>query len=339
MKKIAMIGLKGSGKTCFTTAMTMAMNRGIVLNDGSVYNLSFANLQQMTPLMNAYMGMTNNRDWPSADFEKHSYDFNSSLSLKHVFPFTLLDYPGGWLVDPDHMDEMLEEFNECSAIIVLVGADMLRQLFNGNSSMLQYFTMLQQFTQNVIGKFNNNGSIFPPTIIAITKSDEFINDDEIAKAYQFLKDQFAAIYGAGTNIVSGLTHIQLGNNLRNDNSKIGGELIIRPDFGNLSIPVLFSLYASVFTNRENVKLSKSNQDIALGKAQQEKIKIQNENVFKRIWDRISGKPQSLSHTIQTISNNVKGSKEQIENLSKVINSIEPTLLNGAELYFNGEKIC
>ena len=338
MKKIAMIGLRGSGKTCFTTAMTMAMNSGIKLEDGSVFNLSFSDLQQMAPLMNAYMGMTNDRNWPPSSDEKISYDFNSSLSLRRVLPFTLLDYPGGYLTDPNHMDEMLQEFNECASIIVLVGADMLRQFIHGNLGLYPYFSMLQQFTQNVISEFDKGGSVFPPTIIAITKSDEFANEDEINQAYAFLRERFAAIFAVGTNIVSGLTHIQLGNNLKNNESKIEGDLILKPNFGNLSIPILFSFYASVFTNRENVKIIRNIKDKALMQAQKEKMKAQNKNFFMRIWGTISGKTQTLEGTIQEISENVQGATDQIERLSKVINSIEPTLLKGAELYFNGELI-
>lgn len=338
MKKIAMIGLRGSGKTCFTTAMTMAMSSGIKLNDGSVFNLSFANLQQMAPLMNAYMGMTNDRNWPVADSEKHYYDLDSSLSLKRVLSFTLLDYPGGWLTDSEHMDEMLEEFNECASVIVLVGADMLRQFIHGNAGMYPYFSMLRQFTQNVISKFDKQGSVFPPTIIAITKSDEFANEEEINQAYSFLKDQFAAVFSVGTNIVSGLTHIQLGNNLKNNGSKIEGDLILKPNFGNLSIPILFSLYASVYTNRENVLVKKGDKSIALSKAQGDLVKAQNENFFIRIRDRISGKRRSLEDRVKELSHNVQGSNEQLSNLSKVIDSIEPTVINGAELYYNGVLI-
>lgn len=338
MKKIAMIGLKGSGKTCFTTAMTMAMNSGIKLNDGSVFNLSFANLQQMAPLMNAYMGMTNNRNWPPASDEKNAYDFNSSLSLKRVLPFTLLDYPGGWLTDPDHMDEMLDEFNECAAIIVLVGADMLRQFIHGNTGMYPYFSMLRQFTQNVISEFDKEGSVFPPTIIAITKSDEFENENEIRCAKDFLKEKFAAIFSVGTNIVSGITHIQLGNNLKNNEAKIEGELILKPEFGNLSIPILFSLYASVFTNRENVKVGRSRANERLSEVQRELMKSQSQNIFKRLRDKLNGKQRKMEETERDISKTVQGANEQLSNLSKVIHSIEPTIISGAELYYNGERL-
>jgi hypothetical protein len=338
MKKIAMIGLRGSGKTCFTTAMTMAMSSGIRLEDGSVFNLSFADLQQMTPLMNAYMGMTNDRNWPPSSEKKVSYDFNSSLSLRRVLPFTLLDYPGGYLTDPNHMDEMLQEFNECASIIVLVGADMLRQFIHGNYGLYPYFSMLQQFTQHVISEFDKEGSVFPPTIIAITKSDEFANEDEVNHAYSFLREKFATIFQAGTNIVSGLTRIQLGNNLKNNGSKIEGELILKPNFGNLSIPILFSLYASAYTNRENVSVKKGDKSIALSKAQGDLMKAQNENIFIRIRDRISGKRRSLEDRVKELSHIVQGSNEQLSNLSKVIDSIEPTVINGAELYYNGVLI-
>lgn len=338
MKKIAMIGLRGSGKTCFTTAMTMAMNSGIKLDDGSVFNLSFADLQQMAPLMNAYMGMTNDRNWPPSSEEKISYDFNSSLSLRRVLSFTLLDYPGGYLTDPNHMDEMLHEFNECSSVIVLIGADMLRQFLHENLGLYPYFSMLQQFTQNVISEFDKEGSVFPPTIIAITKSDEFANEDEIKEAYSYLKDKFASIFGVGTNMVSGITHIQLGNNLKNNGSKIEGDLILKPSFGNLSIPILFSLYASAYTNRETTIIRRDNKIRDLSNAQKGLMKAQNENIFVRIRDRITGKRRSLEETVETLSRNVQGSNEQLSNLSKVIHSIESTLINGAELYYNGERI-
>lgn len=338
MKKIAMIGLKGSGKTCFTTAMTMAMSSGIKLEDGSVFNLSFANLQQMAPLMNAYMGMTENRRWPDASDNKNSYDFNSSLSLRRVLPFTLLDYPGGWLTDPEHMDEMFEEFNECGAIIVLVGADMLRQFINGNTVMYPYFSMLRQFTQNVIEKFDQNGSVFPPTIIAITKSDEFEDEGEIGKAYEFLREQFAAIFAVGTNIVSGLTHIKLGNHLKNNETKIEGDLILKPEFGNLSIPILFSFYATTLTNRKDIAGIGKNTGEQLREAQKALIEAQGKNMFVRLRDRLNGNRKRMEDTVQILKGTVQGTNEQLSNLSKVIDSIEPTMLRGAELYFNGSRI-
>ncbi len=332
-----MIGLKGSGKTCFTTAMAMAMGSGIKLKDG-IFNLSFANLQQMAPLMNAYMGMTENRRWPDASDDKNSYDFNSSLALRRVLPFTLLDYPGGWITDPNHMDEMFEEFNECGAIIVLVGADMLRQFINGNNVMFPYFSLLRNFTQNVIQKFEDNGSVFPPTIIAITKSDEFENEGELDKAYEYLKEQFKVIFGPNTNIVSGLTHIKLGNGLKNNEAKIEGDLILKPDFGNLSIPILFSFYAITLTNREKIVAISQNTNNQLREANKALIEAQGKNLFGRLLDRLNGSRKSMDETIKTLRGTVQGTDEQLTKLGKVIDSIEPTLLRGAELYFNGNRI-
>lgn len=50
------------------------------------------------------------------------------------------------------------------------------------------------------------------------------------------------LFGRGTNLTTGITAVSLGKNLTNEGGVLEGELDIRATAGNLSIPILFSLY-------------------------------------------------------------------------------------------------
>ena len=333
MKKISIIGLKGSGKTCFMSAMTISMSRGLKMNNGRVFTITADDPAQIAPLMNAYEGMINNRRWPDSDDQIHHYDFNSSIALLPIMSFSLTDYPGGWLTDEVLIQEVTDEFEDSDAVVLLVDAERLKKGVC-DVDTVKLNALFNKLAMDYVQK----GVSFPPTMVVVSKSDLLDNEQEIQSVDEYLKQSFASIFGAETKILSGITHVKLGKNLKNDNKQILGDLDLRPEAGNLAIPILFAYYATTFTERKKLE----DKMILAGKTIEEKkailADIQNSNFIKRILSKVKGEVSNANDAIEDSTRELKIDEEAKARLCEVIETIEPTLLQNAEIYYDGELI-
>lgn len=122
-----------------------------------------------------------------------------------------------------------------------------------------------------------------PVMVVLSKAD-MLTDDEKEQAFKFIKDQMRQLFGKGTNRTVGLTAVSLGKNLTNEGGELEGELDIRATAGNLSIPILFSLFNLMARRIEQTigKISCSESDLRT--SQNSLNKELSRNSFVRFFD-------------------------------------------------------
>lgn len=240
-EKISLYGLSRSGKSCFIYAMSQALSQGIELADGEIMNVITPDPRQMLRLYNAYDGMING-SWPKGTDKSFVYNFNVLKSLALLTTIDVEDYRGGLLQDLDEdaqeeQNELYNSFNQSSVLLFFIGADVIKAK-NTPQAILNFGQFASMYTKYL--NESNNGAQ-TPVMVVITKAD-LLTQQELAQAYETVKDKWRFLFGRGTNLTTGITAVSLGKNLTNEGGVLEGELDIRATAGNLSIPILFSLY-------------------------------------------------------------------------------------------------
>ena len=124
--KISLLGLTGSGKTCYLYAAAQVLARGVSVN-GHKISATPSNRQQAVRLHRGIEQMARGK-WPEGSMNTLTYPFELKIDGKSVFPFTIYDYRGSMLDglsddDQDDTEEIFETFRESSCIVILVDGD------------------------------------------------------------------------------------------------------------------------------------------------------------------------------------------------------------------------
>ena len=92
---ICLLGLSGSGKTCYLYTATHVLARGVKVN-GHTISATSSNRQQAIRLNKGIEQMASGI-WPKTSMNSMAYPFDLKIDGKSVFPFTIYDYRGGML--------------------------------------------------------------------------------------------------------------------------------------------------------------------------------------------------------------------------------------------------
>lgn len=334
--KISFYGLSGSGKSCFIFAMSQALSQGIELSDGELMTVITPDPRQMIRLYNAYDKMVNGF-WPAGNDSSITYNFNVRKTLELLLDIEITDYRGGLLVSDDQDDTeeqnaLFQSFNDSKVLMFMFGADQVKAAMQGDVRARFNF----QHFNTLYGSFLNSAQAAreAPVLVIISKAD-LLSATEKAQAFAFVKDQMRMLFSRGTGLTVGITAVSLGRNLTNIGGELEGELDIRANAGNLTIPVLFALYHVMGQKIEktvgNIDCAQSSVSALTEALDQELsrsafIRFFNDNE-SAIRNRIAANRQSFN-----------SEQELLQTLNKSMAAIRDYLLSGAEMYYNGERL-
>lgn len=247
MKQFDIIGLDGSGKTCYLYAMAETMRQGL-------YGLSFHSN------CDGWQKIIAELQWPSGTCKTSFFDFQCFYNSKHIdwLDFSCIDYRGGIIVSYNEVDRLLrskfrKRIIDTDGLIILVAADMLKGILMGDFEARDDIDMLNYTISGVGQKLSQI-----PIAIAITKSDYF-NNDENKVMFPLVKQLFPFIFNAALHLNTLIVPVSLGRNLSNNSCSSESVLYNNPSDGNIHIPILFNLY-HILDNL--IKTSISFKDIA-----------------------------------------------------------------------------
>lgn len=334
--KISFYGLSGSGKSCFIFAMSQALTQGINLNDGEIMTVITPDPRQMLKLYRAYESMVNG-NWPQGTDISVTYNFGVRKALELMMSVDITDFRGGLLDsivedDEEEQKKLFDSYNESSTLLFFFGADKVKAAMNGDFHArfnFQHFNAL--YGRYLQGSPNGKDT---PVMVVLSKAD-MLTDDEKVNAFMFIKDQMRQLFGRGTNLTVGLTAVSLGRNLTNNGGELEGELDIRATSGNLSIPILFSLFHLMANRIEQTIGRISNSESALRSSKNALSKELSRNAFIRFFDNNETSIRSQINNHNTVIGN---EKELLNRMNSSLTAIKSYLLSGAEIYINGERI-
>ena len=171
-------------------------------------------------------------------------------------------------------------------------------------------------------------------MVVITKAD-LLTEQELKQAYDTVKKKWKFLFAKGTNHTTGITAVSLGKNLTNEGGVLEGELDIRATAGNLSIPILFSLYHimglkieaaidRISTTEKKLNNTKGQLGHELSKSSFARFFVNNES---NIREQINAHKAELGRET-----------ELLQELNGSMAAIKDFLLSGAQIYINGERV-
>lgn len=334
--KISFYGLSGSGKSCFIFAMSQALSQGIQFSDGELMTVITPDPRQMLKLYKAYEKMVNGY-WPQGTDISVTYNFNVRKALELMMSVDITDFRGGLLDSIEEDDEeeqkkLFDSYNESSTLLFFFGADKVKAAMNGDMLARFNFQHFNALYENYLTVSSNGKDT--PVMVVLSKAD-MLTDNEKTQAFEFIKNQMRQLFGKGTNRTVGLTAVSLGKNLTNDGGELEGELDIRATSGNLSIPILFSLFHLMANRIEQTVGRISNSESALRSSRNALSKELSRNAFVRFFNN---NETSIRSQINNHSTVIGKEKELLNRMNSSMAAIKSYLLSGAEIYINGERI-
>lgn len=332
MRQISIVGLRGSGKTCYIYAMSKTMMRGInsiSINpiDDNLYN----------QLREGWRRIKTERKWPENSDRVTKCEFTCFVQLRPVMDFCWDDYKGGSLTGFDTIsakerDEFYKSLSIADGIIFCVPADTIIEALEGDDDAQDDINMLNRFILQYASKNSLKGI---PITVAITKSD-LLDKEELSIAFQVVKKTLNNLFAKGTNVSALLVPISLGSNLKGlPGGEITGTINMDPKAGNIHLPVLFNLYFMLleqigeFSN--NLKylrsqLSNVNSSINMGT---------NMSALKRWWEGID--VNSLQKNKVDIQKSIEQKEEELHGIRTDLEKIKSEFGSECEYYENGEN--
>ena len=254
---ICLLGLSGSGKTCYLYTATHVLARGVGVN-GHKISATASNRQQAIRLNNGIEMMANGK-WPKTSMNTMTYPFDLKIDGKFVFPFTIYDYRGGMLnglsdQDQDETEEMFDNFEESSCIVILVDGDTILQaldpecITSDHRPNISFASQLKArnelgYIELLVKECNERMSRNVPILLAITKSDIFY-PEELEAGKRLLTELLPSVFSLRNDMIVGITAVTLGENLRNVGGNLSGTLCLNTD-GHVHLPILFALFQEI----------------------------------------------------------------------------------------------
>lgn len=254
---ICLLGLSGSGKTCYLYTAAHVLARGIKVN-GHTISATSSNRQQAIRLNNGIEQMASGI-WPENSINSMTYPFDLKIDGKSVFPFTIHDYRGGMLnglsdKDQDDVEEIFDTFEESSCIVILVDGYTIMQalepelLHPVHRQSVSFAVQLKarnelNYIELLVKECSERMSRNVPILLSITKSDIFF-PEELELGKRLLKELLPSVFSLRNDMIVGITAVTLGENLQNEDGKLSGTLCLNTD-GNVHLPILFALFQEI----------------------------------------------------------------------------------------------
>lgn len=254
---ICLLGLSGSGKTCFLYTATHVLSKGVIV-EGHTISVTSSNLQQTVRLNRGVEQMAKGH-WPDNSNQTIAYPFELKIDGCPVLSFTIHDFRGNMLEglsddDKDNIDELFDTFERSSCVIVLVDGDTIMEALDqnrltpGHRRQVDYAGQLAarnrlNYIEALVRECNNRMEMKVPILLTITKRDMF-NSEELSMGKDFLKSLLPSVFAQRNDLIVGITAVAIGENLKNVAGRLTGTLCLNTE-GNIHLPILFSLFQEI----------------------------------------------------------------------------------------------
>lgn len=253
MEQVSIFGLRGSGKSCYLYAMAEVMNSGVEIARNEKITITTPDLKQRIMLDKGFEMLAEGL-WPQGSAETLVYDFevkmNENGRFQNVMSFKMQDYRGGALngtteEDDEVREGLLKAFKNSTAIIFMVDGQSLLDVLPGSEADLSKVVKARHnisFIQDLFRLYVQRVGCanVVPILLAITKSD-LLDADMLQRAKTYLKNNLPEIFNNGSGVFVAMTSVSIGENLRNENGKLQGRLVLNQR-RNIHIPMLFPVY-------------------------------------------------------------------------------------------------
>lgn len=332
--KMMIMGMSGSGKTCYLLGMYYKMAAGM-----KGYSIFATDEDVNTDMRKRYKKLCDPSlgadRFPLGTDNVTSYEFELQYSYKKVLSFDWQDYPGGDLElandgDIERYNTIKKSISESATLFICVDGAMLvgddkdekiDSIKEGCSSVINDY--LSRY-------FKDNGKL-PPTAIIVTKYDKCADTDE-DELCEIMTEAFSPLFAddgsKDKNIVT-IIPVSIGKNIEDDD--FSGKL--KPS--NIHLPIFMGIWFALYDKiikivgdaaewKDIISETKNNIRKEEAKLLKNKASISN---LKDILKRYEAKNDALAYTIRVWN---EYSNKLLDELDEKLKHV---YLNGAERTF------
>lgn len=330
--QFTMLGMTGSGKTCYLLGMYKKMLAGLkgfslTTDDDTDVNLR----RRYNRMDDAALGQDR---FPAGTDQTDFYDFSLEYALSSIMSFRWIDYPGGMLEAKTDGDieqyTKLEEYvkNSSSFFICVDGA-----LLQGDDSE-EKMELLQERCSSLINPFLSrylkNNKFFPPTAIIITKCDLCMNDTSNDDLEEILQEVFSPLFvsGSDSNRFISIIPVSIGKNISENNYR--GKLSPK----NLQLPIFMGVWFALISYGNDLA-----RRIAEKKSDRERLIRARDNEANSFWlwrddDMVTHLRREAEMLGQQLPKDQKRYIKAIQDGDRLLEELENKV---KMVYFNGTK--
>ena len=238
--KITILGMSGSGKTCFLLGLYYLMGAGrggytLHADDDTDVRLrdQYAKLCDRT--------LPKEQRFPAGTDNVTRYSFDLQYGFKTILSFDWVDYPGGLLDrkyegDLESYEEVKRTIVESSSLFICVDGSLL-----AGDDMDEKIDNIRDNCSSVINTFFSEyfqtNQALPPTAILVTKFDECEADNSNEDLCEIIQEAFSALFVDDENrkVVS-IIPVSIGMNIMDDDYT--GKM--KPK--NLQLPIFMGIW-------------------------------------------------------------------------------------------------
>lgn len=327
MEKITMIGVSGSGKTCFIYAMHNFMS---VPRNG--FSFTATDLDVDLDLQDGWDGIATDHWWPEPTTNTTDYDFYVQYNTRPILQFSWCDYRGGATSERSSnqdKQDLINRIHQSSCLIISIGADTIKEILAGNQDQARELKVLNGIIRNY--EVNNVRRV--PIIFALTKADLYTREDQ-GRLIDLIRLYFQNVFLPNSGWLTAIVPITLGSFPDGNNAgprPING--IIEPK--NIQVPVMFFVSsvlrekaATINNKLQRIRNDRNHYQIEAGKAK-------DQGWWDKIWngDRLQAANASIS-SLDEEERNILNSLQEIE---RTLSSMKD-LFRVCKVYYEGREL-
>lgn len=325
--KVTMIGMSGSGKTCFLYAMYNFMS---IPQAGFVFTAK--NPDDDIDLGDGWDMITIDKIWPNGTTETSNYEFYVQYAGTKIADFSWFDYRGGALKEKStnsDKEEILNVIKSSSCLIISIGADTMQKIMSGDSTPIREFKSLNYF----INLFSAETDSRVPVIFSLTKADLY-REGELKEAVKLTRMYFGSVFEENSNWSVAIVPVTLGTGISQGKSGDNIKGQISPK--NINIPVLFFV-KSVLEDKIsslNSRLSDINKNRFSHK--QNLSLERNKSWWGKFW--YGDNSGNLEKNINELNNEEKNIVKKLPEIENTISKLSEQFKGVCKIFYSGNEM-
>jgi len=326
--KITMLGISGSGKTCYMLGLYAVMQLGL-----QGFTLSTTDMDEDLRLTSLWENLIDNEGedrWPAPTSEgnTHRYEFDFSYGMKPLISFDWLDYRGGAMQDVSTQEDtqtLNKRLRESNCIFLCISGEHLEEEARDDTELMRNarkagVNRMNPYITDLAKNLSDRQKPFP-IVIVITKYDRcqkrLKDKASREKLIGDIKKIFNTLFMPNQDWLIMLCPVSLGKELGDKDKLNSGK--IEPK--NLHLPLVFALYAKF---RE----SATTEEARLREAKGRLDTLKSGNWFQRLLS---------SDDMQGISGSIQSSQAELQDIQKKMALLAQELSN-AQIFLGGKEI-
>lgn len=331
--QFTMLGMSGSGKTCYLLGMYKKMVAGL---EGFTFTTDSDTDVDLKTRYKRMKDTSLGQDrFPAGTDQIDLFDFTLKHVLSPIMSFRWIDYPGETLEKQtsgniEDYNKLEEYIKNSSSLFICVDGSLLQGDDDNEEKIEAVCEECSSVINPFLSRYRKNNNFLPPTAIVVTKADlcSDLNDDDFR---EIIEKSFSPLFVEGSgdfNRFVSVIPVSIGKNISENNYK--GRLAPT----QLQLPIFMGVWFSLIS-QANIKRKKIlEQTSQIDSAKKESDKEADSWAFWRNDEkirRLNELAKNLSHEIAEEQNRLN---KALRDSDRLLNDLEAKV---SVVHFNGKK--